>query len=103
LPATTNASGQVSRTRRSARLVDDGGQPETALVQPVEGVLRVGPGQDGRRPGRHHLTQLGEPVHALAVSLGNHPDGPAVLDDDDGAVRALGQQAERLAGGVTRA
>jgi len=75
----------------AARFVDDRGQPVPALVQQAERVLRVGPGGHGHRLRRHDLAKLGEAVHALAVGLGDHPDRLAILDDDDGTVRALGQ------------
>ncbi len=57
-------------------------------------------GRQREQVGGHDLAELGEPVHPQAVGLGHHPGRAPVLDDHHRAVRALGQQAERLAGGV---
>ena len=56
------------------------------------------------RPGRvHHLADLGEPVDVGAVGLGaDHADRAAVVDDDRGPVRALGDQRQRLGDGLVR-
>ena len=79
--------------------VDDRGHPVAAVVQQAEGALRISAGRQRQQLGGHHLAQLGEAVDAVAVGLGDHADRPAVVvDDDDGAVRALGQQAQRMAG-----
>ena len=40
--------------------------------------------------------ELGEPVDALAGAVGDDADRDAVLDHDHDAVRALGQQRQRL-------
>ena len=61
------------------------------------------PGGQREQLGGHHLAQLGEPVDAVAVGLGDHADRAAVLDHDHGAVRPLGQQAQRVARGRLRA
>ncbi len=83
--------------------VDDRRELAARRVEQFEGVLRldrVAPASAGRQ--RHHLVQLGEPVGAEAVRLGHDADRPARVDDDDGAVRALGQQGERVADRAVR-
>src|SRR5690606_38457979 len=88
---------------QAARLVDDGGQAVAAVVQPVERLARGQPGGQGEQLAGHHLGELGEHVDALAVGLGDHADGPVLpVDDDDGAVGALGQQLQGFADGVVR-
>ena len=66
-------------------------------------MLGVGAGRQREQPGGHDLPQLGEPVHAVAVGLGDDTDRLPVGHHDNGAVRALGQQAERMAGRRVRA
>ena len=83
--------------------VDDRRDPVAAVVQQAEGPLGIGAGRQRQQLRGHHLAELGEPVDAGAVGLGDDADRPAVVvDDDDGAVRPLGQQAERVPGGRGR-
>ena len=62
------------------------------------------PSVDEHQVARHDLAELGEPVDAGEVGLGDDADRPArpLVDDDRGAVGALGQQDERLADGLVR-
>jgi hypothetical protein len=87
------------RVARSAP-VEHRGQPVPPVVQQRERLLGGRPGRQRERVSRHHLPQLGEPVHPQAVGFGGDADRPPVLDHDHGAVRPLGQQAQRVARGV---
>ena len=82
--------------------VEHRSQPVSAVVQQRERPLGRRPGGQRKRVGGHHVAQLGEPVHPEAVRLGDDAYGPALRDHDHGAVRPLGQQAQRVARGIGR-
>ncbi len=84
---------------QAAVAVDDGGELAVRLAEPVEGVARVDALVEQQQVAGHHLGERGEAVDALAVGVGDDADGAAVLDHDQGAVGALGQQRERLGDG----
>ena len=61
------------------------------------------PSGHGHQLPAHHGVQLGEAVEAGGVVLGEHPERPvAVVDDDDHPVGPLVHQAEGVADGVVR-
>ena len=75
-----------------------------ARVERVEGLARVGVvAETVTTAGCITCRDLGEPVDLGAVGLGDDADRAAVLDDDGGAVRALGDQRQRLGDGLVRA
>ena len=69
-------------------------------LQPARAVQQGGVQEPGL--GGHHLGDPREPVDVGAVGLGHDADGPAVLDDDGGAVRALAEQVQHAVHGVLR-
>jgi hypothetical protein len=89
-------AGPGQDARQPSLGIDDGGEPVAPAVQGLEGLLGVDGVRERDQIPRHDLAELGEPVDAQAVGLGDHADGAALLHDDHCAVRALGQQAERL-------
>ncbi len=70
-----------------------------ARVEEVERLPRRDPDGQGEQLAGHDRVELGEAVDARAVGLRHDADRAAALDDDDRAVRALGQQRQRLGRG----
>ena len=63
----------------------------------IEDLDRIGVGRDGQQVAGHHLVGLGEPVDPGCIGLAHGADRPAVLDDDNQTVGALGEERQRLA------
>ena len=82
--------------------VEHGRDRDVRARQRVEVLPRFEPGLDREQLVAHDLAHLGEPVDVGAVALGDDAHGLAVVDDDRGAVGALGEQAHRLADGHRR-
>ena len=104
--------GRVERRAQRALAGEDADQPvaldhrrraDPLVGQHVEDLRQVGAGRDRQQVGDMTSDELGEPVDALALAVGDHADRAAVLDHDDDAVRPLGQQRQRLAHGGRRA
>ena len=83
-----------------AGAVDDRGDVPVVRDERGERVLHRRSGRDRQQVRRHDRTHLGETVDFGAVAFGDDPDRPAVLGDDDGAVRPFRQQRQRVADGV---
>jgi hypothetical protein len=83
--------------------LDDRGRADPLPREELEDLRQVRARRHGQRLLRHDLGELGEPVDALALAIGDDTDRYTVVDDDHDPVRALRQQGQRLADGGRRA
>ena len=84
--------------------VDDGGEPAAGGAQGLEGLAGVDALGQGEQLGAHDRADLGEAVDVGHVPQVHHAHGGVRLrvDDDGGAVGALGDQPQGVAAGVVR-
>src|SRR5262249_32112373 len=96
-------SGACQDPYAAAVCVYDGRDSVPAVVQEPECALWIGTGWQREEFLRHHMPELRESVDARAVGLGDHADRLAVVvEDDDGAMRPLRQQAQGVSCGRLR-
>ena len=74
-----------------------GASRRRASTRRLEGVLGVDAVVEGHDVADHDVVDLGEPVDAGEVGLGDDADRAVAVGDDGGAVGALVQQGQRLA------
>jgi hypothetical protein len=82
-----------------APVVDDGCNAQPVATEVIERRSRLDVGAEDVQARAHHVLELCEPVEPLAVTLGEHADGDAVVDDDDGPVRPLVDQRQCIGDG----
>ena len=77
-------------------IVDDRRDAQPIRAEVVERGCRLDVGAEDVQTRTHHIGELREPIEALAVPFGEHPDGLAAVDHHHRTVRPLVDQRQRV-------